>query len=140
MEQENGFEAMREITSDPLYRLDGGVRIRRIDEKTLGLVTCRKKGVIRLEARRDGLESGARRFPKTEEAQIGELRTRSVQDAQAGKDLCDHGARRVVPGRWDMGPRIGKRAPDLHAPRALCASDRYGALRYAGPRRKYRLY
>ena len=95
----------------------------RIDEKALGLETRREKGVIRLEARREELESGARRFPKTGEAQISEVQTRSLQDAQAGKGLCDHGARRLVPGRSDMGSRIGKQAPDLHAPRALSAPE-----------------
>ncbi len=92
VEQENGFEAVRGIPPDPLDRLGGRVLIRRIDEKALGLVMRREKGVIGIEARREGLESGARRFAKAGQAQIRQRRTRAVQNPQAGEDLCDHAA------------------------------------------------
>jgi hypothetical protein len=128
VEQENGFEAVRGITPDPLYRLGGESAFVVLTRKPS---PRREKGVICLEARREELESGARRFPKTREAQIGELRTRSVEDA-LGKTCAITALVQLFQGVWDMGPRIGKRAPDLLAPRGAA---RAGGRAHCVPRR-----
>jgi hypothetical protein len=120
VEQENGFEAVRGITPDPLYRLGG---------ESAFVVLTRKPSPAPRE-RRHMSRSPARgtriRCPAVPQNRGGADRraAHALGRGCAGKDLCDHGARPVVPGGLGHGSSYRQAGPGSASASGRCPRRR----------------